>query len=144
PRVGTAWSMNDRTVVRGGYGLFWGPWIYSGPGTTSYGQIGYTQQTFMAQDRIVPTATLDNPFPNGLLQPIGNSLGLLTGVGGQIQYVNESRQSPRVQEYSIDIQRELPGKMAVSVTYLGTRGGNLSIGSGVNINQLDEKYLDMG
>ena len=145
PRVGATWSLNDKTVVRAGYGLYWAPWLYSGPGTTSYGQIGYTQQTFVTNaNNLIPTASLDNPFPNGLLQPIGNSLGLLTGTGGQIQYVNESRQSPRVQEYSIDIQRELPGKMAVSVTYLGTRGDNLSIGSGVNINQLDAKYLEMG
>jgi hypothetical protein len=145
PRVGTAWSIDDKTVVRAGYGLYWAPWLYSGPGTTNYGQIGYTQQTFVAQaNNLIPTVSLDNPFPNGLQQPIGNSQGLLTGVGGQIQYVNESRLSPRVQEYSVDIQRELPGKMAVSLTYMGTRGDNLSSGSGLNINQLDSKYLGLG
>src|SRR5262249_52895893 len=36
------------------------------------------------------------------------------------------------------------GKMAVSVTYMGTRGDNLSSGSGLNINQLDPKYLELG
>jgi trimeric autotransporter adhesin len=145
PRVGAAWSLNDKTVVRAGYGLYWAPWLYSGPGTTSYGQIGYTQQTFVTYaNNLIPTLNLDNPFPNGLQQPIGNSLGLLTGVGGQIQYVNENRASPRVQEYSLDIQRELPGKMAVSVTYMGTRGDNLSSGSGLNINQLDPQYLALG
>ncbi|HEV2984207.1 MAG TPA: TonB-dependent receptor [Vicinamibacterales bacterium] len=146
PRVGTAWSLNDKTVVRGGYGLYWGPWLYSGPGTTSYGQIGYTQQTFVQEaNNLIPTVTLDNPFPNGLLQPIGSSQGLLTGVGGQISFVDQNRKSPRVQQFSLDVQRELRGNMAVSITYMGTRGDNLDNGTaGVNINQLDPKYLALG
>jgi hypothetical protein len=43
-------------------------------------------------------------FPNGLLQPNGNSLGLLTGVGSQIDFIDQNRQSPYVQQYSIDGQ----------------------------------------
>src|SRR5262249_18841760 len=81
PRLGAAWTLNPRTVLRGGYGLFWSPWSYASPGSDSqnYGQIGYSQQTNMAfKDQLWPSATLGNPFPNGLQQPVGNSLGLLT------------------------------------------------------------------
>ncbi len=37
PRAGFAWSLNPKTVVRGGYGLFWAPHQYAGIGTTSSG-----------------------------------------------------------------------------------------------------------
>ena len=115
------------------------------PGTANYGQIGYTQQTFVAQaNNLIPTVSLDNPFPNGLQQPIGNSLGLLTGVGGQYSVREREPAVPTRAGVPLDIQRELPGKTAVSVTYMGTRGDNLSSGSGLNINQLDPKYLDAG
>jgi len=149
PRVGLAGTLNEKTVVRGGYGLFWSPWIYIGPGTVNYGQTGYTRETFVDQSsRLIPTASLDNPFPNGLLRPVGNTLGLLTGVGGQIDFVTQDRQSPYVQQYSADLQRELPGAMAVSIGYIGSRGDNLGYGGAgaafVNINQLRPEQLALG
>ena len=41
---------------------------------------------------------MSNPFPNGLVQPSGNSLGLLTGVGGDIYFVDPNKGAPRVQQ----------------------------------------------
>ena len=50
-----------------------------------------------------------------------------------------------MQQYSVDLQRELPGAMAVTVSYIGARGDHLPLGGTVdtvvNINQLDPKYL---
>ena len=151
PRLGAAWTVNPQTVLRGGYGLFWAPWKYTYADPANYGQIGYSRRTAMVfPNQLVPSAsvTLDNPFPQGLLQPVGNSLGLLTGVGGEIQYVSQQRRAQRVQQYSIDLQRELPGNLAVSVGYTGTRGDNLQYGgvfdSEVNINQLPLSALALG
>jgi hypothetical protein len=89
--------------------------------------------------------SLTNPFPNGLVQPLGNSLRSLTGVGTNISYVDQNSTAPRVQQYSVDVQRELPGAQAITVSYVGSRGDHLSLGGsadvGVNINQLDPKYM---
>jgi hypothetical protein len=53
-----------------------------------------------------------------------------------------------VQQYSADLQRELPGEMAITVSYVGARGDHLPLGgtadTAVNINQLDPKYLALG
>ncbi len=141
--------MNTKTVLRGGYGLFWAPWSYDYADSVNYGQIGFSQQTAVAfANQLVPSATLDDPFPRGLAQPIGNSRGLLTGIGGEIHYVSQNRKSPRVQQYSIDVQHELRGHMAVSLGYIGTRGDDLSFGgaldSRVNINQLPLSALALG
>jgi hypothetical protein len=149
PRAGFAWMLGERTVVRGGYGLFWSPWIYQAPGTANFGQIGYTQiNEVLHSSDLVPTVSLDNPFPNGLAQPVGNSRGLLTGVGGPIDYVWQNRQSPHVQQYSVDVQRELSGSIAVSVGYVGARGDDLGYGGSsndsVNINTLTVDQMALG
>jgi len=152
PRVGVVYSIDAKTVVRGGYGLYWSPWNYPVPSATSnngnFGQIGYTNNTPSPQTTGIPTVTLTNPFPNNLVSPTGNSLGLISGAGTSIAFVDQNRTAPRVQQYSADFQRELVGEMAITVSYVGARGDHLPIGgtvdTPVNINQLDPKYLALG
>jgi hypothetical protein len=150
PRVGAVFSFDTKTVLRAGYGLYYAPWNYGAPSsaTSIYGQLGFTQNTPSPQTSTTPTVSLTNPFPSGLVQPLGNSLGALTGVGTTISYVDQYRTQPRVQQYSADLQRELPASMAITVSYIGARGDHLPLGGTVdavvNINQLDPKYLALG
>jgi hypothetical protein len=162
PRVGFAWSPEVRTVVRGGYGLFWSPNQYAFPNENRYGARGYTAITDMVTSidggltpcsvlpasRSCPTFSMTNPFPSGVEQPVGSSLGLLTGAGGTVNFVDQFRKSAYVHQYSLDIQRELGADMMVSVGYLGARSEHLSLGgvnsNTVNINQLDPKFLSLG
>lgn len=58
PRVGMAYSINEKTVLRGGYGMFWAPW-QSGVQSTP----GYAQTSTLQQDVLVPITAIDNPFP---------------------------------------------------------------------------------
>jgi hypothetical protein len=141
PRIGATFSLNPNIVLRGGYGTFYAPWQYN---ATNHGQIGFTRRTSLSQSSAesdVPITTLDNPFPAGLQQPIGSSLGLLTGVGGDISYVDQNKGAPVVHQYSFDVQRELPRGMAVTVGYMGATGRNLGFAGtnnvGLNINQID-------
>jgi len=150
PRVGGVYSINSKTVIRGGYGLYWAPWNYPVPSSTTnnYGQVGFTQNTPSPQTSTTPTVSLANPFPSGLVQPVGSGPGALSGVGTTISFVDQNRTAPRVQQYSADIQRELPHAMAISFGYIGARGDHLPLGGTVdtvvNINQLDPKYLALG
>src|SRR5262249_1021173 len=101
PRAGFAYSFTSRTVLRGGYGMFCAPCNYPIPNTTdnNYGQVGFTQNTVVPQSSPIPTVTLDNPFPNGVVRPSGNSRGALSGVGTTISFVDQNRKAPRVQQY---------------------------------------------
>jgi len=152
PRVGTVYALNTKSVIRAGYGLYWAPYNYPVPSSTSnngnYGQIGFTNNTTVPQTAVTPTVSLTDPFPNGLVPPSGNSRGLLGGVGTSISFVDQNRKAPYVQQYSADFQRELPGNMAVTIGYVGARGEHLPLGgtvdSAININQIDPKYLALG
>jgi hypothetical protein len=148
PRAGAVYSFNDKTVLRGGWGLYFSPWNYAAAGTTGWGQIGFSATTLVPQVASgAPTVTMTNPFPNGLVQPSGSSLGLLTGVGGDVYFVDPNKGAPRVQQYSADLQRELPGGVSVSVGYSGLTGSNMSWGGSgnalININQIDPKYQSL-
>jgi hypothetical protein len=141
PRVGATYALNPKTVLHGGYGTFYAPWQYS---AANHGQIGFARQTFLSQSSAesdIPITTLDNPFPAGLQQPIGSSLGLLTGVGGNIDFIDQDKGAPIVHQYSVDVQHELPGEMAVTVGYMGATGRDLGFAGtnnvGININQID-------
>jgi hypothetical protein len=142
PRVGFAYSVNDRTVVRGGYGMFWAPWQSSSLSTP-----GFSQTTELQQNTAIPITSIDNPFPNGLAPISGAAAGMLTGVSSSITFVDPDRDAPRVHQYSLDLQRQLPGDMSVGVTYMGATGRNLTWGGtatgAVNINQVDPTFLPL-
>jgi hypothetical protein len=145
PRVGMVYSMNQKTVVRAGYGLYWAPWNYQAVGATNYGNLGFTQSTQSPQPQFVPTVSLTNPFPNGVLTPFGNTRGALTGVGGPIEFIDQNKTAPQIHQYSVDIARELPGNIAVGFEYVGATGRDLNLGGSndgaININQVPSQYL---
>jgi len=154
PRAGVAWSLDPKTVVRGGYGLFWAPsQIAQAFDQAALGTRGFTAATTYLSSTtggLTPCdgCSLTDPFPRGLERPQGAALGLVTGVGGDIDFVDQSAGSGYVHQYSVDLKRELSGRMAVSVGYLGSRSERLAVGgtsdARVNINQLDSRYLALG
>ena len=67
PRAGIAWQVTNKTVVRGGYGLFWAPQIALGGPLATLGYANNTSYTGKSTKDV-----LTNPFPSGLLAPLGN------------------------------------------------------------------------
>jgi len=133
PRAGFSWQPFTATAVRGGYGLYYDT---LGPNRISVNQTGYSRVT-----PIVPTldngqtfiATLDNPFPNGLLAPEGSGLGAMTNVGidASFPYVGEVR-TPLTHRWSIGVQQELPWLMLAEVTYVAGYSKNLTVTRDLN------------
>jgi hypothetical protein len=141
PRGGIAYQLNSKTVIRGGYGLFWAPQIYLGGPIATLGYANNTEYT-----GTVPTNdVLTNPFPSGLLAPLGNSQGTSAGLGAPLSLVDPRTKSPRVHQYSVDVQRELPGGIALEVAYVGSHSTHLTLGNpGININALNPSLLSQG
>ena len=103
PRIGAAYQLGQKWVIRAGYGLY-----YLGqnePGSVQ----GFSQRTpiISTTDNLTPLITLSDPFANysngRLLDPIGAS----------------HRPLPYSHQYSFDIERELPGGLLAEAAYVG-------------------------
>jgi hypothetical protein len=141
PRVGGVLSLTDKMVVRGGWGIYVAPWNYSSAGTTGWSQYGYSATTELQQSSSgVPITTLSDPFPGRFVQPSGSALGMLTNVGASTNVRLPNKGTPKVQQYSVDIEREFRGGVMLGAGYTGLTGRNLDWQTTININQLDPKY----
>jgi hypothetical protein len=142
PRFGFAYSAGSKTSIRGGYGIFWAPLPFSFQST-----LGYSQSTPIItsiDNNFTPAASLDNPYPTGLLAPAGNSAGGSAGIGQSISvYDRKTRSGGYVEQFSLDLQRQLKGNVVLSTGFIGSRGIRL-VQDGRNLDQLDPQYLSLG
>ncbi len=136
PRIGFAFAINPKTVVRGGWGLMYGGGLEGGA------PIGYQQTTnYLASTNAgtdpnqggaspgTPSAGpygAGTPFPSsvayplGLLPPVGAAGVQLAGVGsGGLTVDTPVREIPRTQVMTLGVQHELPGKVALDVHFAG-------------------------
>jgi hypothetical protein len=146
PRFGFAYRLDSKTVVRGGYGLFWAPQFAIGAPIATVGYNQATQYIATTNSFVTPASSLSNPFPGGVLQPAGMSAGAATGNGqGSISLVDPNARSPYVQQYSFDIQREIPFGVALEVGYVGSKSSHLTLGTpNLNMNALNPALLSLG
>ncbi|MBM3734695.1 MAG: hypothetical protein FJW39_02825 [Acidobacteria bacterium] len=139
PRVGLAYQINKLTVFRAGYGIFFD---VLGVDRQDVNQGGFNQPT-----NLIPSldngqtfaATLSNPFPNGLEVPPGASGGLNTFLGRAVSFFQGSPLNPYMQRWSASIQRELPGRVVMDVSYVGNRGTKLAVAT--QLNPVPREYL---
>jgi len=145
PRLGLAYQLNSKTVLRAGYGVFFAPQFALG---SPIATVGYNQTTtYIAStnNNVTPDHTLTNPFPTGIIQPVGNTLGTSTGIGQAFTLVDPHARSPYVEQFSLDVQRELPFGIAAEVGFVGSKSSHLSLGStSLNGNALNPSLLSMG
>jgi hypothetical protein len=145
PRIGLAYAINNKTTIRGGYGIFWAPAYGLGGPYLSEGITATTEPAFSADNGRTPLISLNNPFPTGLVRPAGNTRGDATGLGIGLTIFDPNARSTWVQQYSFDVQRELPGGVALSVAYVGSRTRNLTLNTaGLSINQLEPRHMALG
>src|SRR5262249_24228702 len=90
---------------------------------------GFSRTTPMITtvDGLTPSATMSNPFPTGLLRPVGSSLGLATDLGLGVSFNYADRPVPISKQYSIGIQRELWGGLFADISYIGNLTTKLPI-----------------
>ena len=139
PRFGFAYSLSGKTVLRGGYGIFFGQ---LGLTVRSFNQTGFSSVT-----NHVPTldsgltfiSTLANPYPDGLRNPVGAGDGIATNLGQNISFANPKLRTPYDQRWSFGIQRVLPAGFMIDMSYVG--GRSTAIETSRNLNYTPAEYL---
>lgn len=141
PRFGFSEQVTSKLVLRGGYGLFFLPQWFGGGYNPGFSQS--TPYTSTVNNGVTPFTTLSNPFPNGLLQAQGNSLGGLQDVGLDTNGISYKRKSPYEQNYSLGIQYGFTPNDVLTLSYIGNHGTHLLLSS-FNRSQLNPSLYSLG
>ena len=125
PRVGLAWTPNtdNRTVLRGGFGIFYGrtPSIMIG---TAHSNNGINVQTITFTGASMPA--YPNIFPS---VPTGAALNPIT-----ILLFDPKFQNPEVKQYSLGLEREVMRDVAAGVTWQFVQGDDLQRSRDINVS----------
>jgi len=151
PRAGYAYQIGSKMVIRGGWAITYDPTADVAP-TTGF-SITTSPSTSVADAGIVPITTpgcsgptcgmLSNPFPTGILQPMGSSRGLLTNVGNSVSYIWPDRVVPYSHTFSTGIQYQMPLRSVLQVSYNGRRARDVTTSR--NLDSVTyEQYLTNG
>jgi len=152
PRASAAYQLGTRTVLKGGWGLY-----YDTLTAADYfaAQAGYSVtttstisddlgRTFKWANPATGSASFD-PFPvradGTRWDPIvGDTLGVNTVLGGALTTENGQREHARQQRWRVSLQRELRSNLAVEVAYVGAFNDRLPVS--IRGDYLPEQYWD--
>jgi hypothetical protein len=142
PRLGVAYSLNSKTVLRGGYGLFFAR-IQTGLVNTFFLNNNVYQKSLTFTNTTLGTSTAAGPvFPNYL--PSTN----LTPPPGttDITFADPNLRTPYTHQANLSVERELGNGLTMTVSYLWSRGVHLytirDLNAGVQGAPVTYKILD--
>jgi outer membrane receptor protein involved in Fe transport len=130
PRIGFAYKLGARTVLRGGYGVFYS---YMEPYGDAEWLVGNPPDAFgvtISSSPTVPAVILADGPPLGAL-----TLAKATGV--TLSSIERQANSPYAEQWNFNIQRELASDWMLEVGYAGSRGIHIE-------NRYDENYSPPG
>ncbi len=147
PRVGLAWQLNPSTVIRSGYGIFFGVPPYGA--SRHYVGAAFQSETpwiGTKPDGVTPNHLLSNPFPDGFNLYTGTANGLLTQVGYTLWDGWPAVLFPPYnQQWNFTIQREFGPNAVWEIAYAGNKGTHLPLFiPSPELNQMNPAYLSMG
>ncbi|MDE3194821.1 MAG: TonB-dependent receptor, partial [Acidobacteriota bacterium] len=136
PRIGVAWAINSKTALRAG----WARYIIPATLTDSLNILGSVPypgyaatSTVVAPLQGVPQATLSNPFPGGIVQPTGNSLGRYTALGDTATFFDPNFNPGVNDRFNVSLQRQLPAQLLLDATFFTNLGHNLPYSQDLNL-----------
>jgi hypothetical protein len=127
PRLGFAYAFDNKTVVRGGAGVYFGMspatnFQYPGSAFRKTANLFFTNDDFATQ-----SATLEIPFPGGFTGPQGRQYGQFANWGYQNpnDLGNTAARDADIYQWNLGVQRELPSEIVVGADYVSNRSTHL-------------------
>ncbi|MGH9843304.1 MAG: carboxypeptidase regulatory-like domain-containing protein [Blastocatellia bacterium] len=145
PRLGFSYRIQDKTVVRGGYGIFYLPNDVAfavAPNNSPVNSLT-TPWVTTIDGSVTPVDRLSNPFPSGVLLPPGRNSNYQNILLGQnLQLPLENQPYGYNQQWNLNVQHELREGTLVEVAYAGSKGTHLPANQ--QLNQLPDEFLAQG
>jgi hypothetical protein len=133
PRVGVVYKLDDKTNLRGGWGIFYNLFDRVGSEDQLSLNLPGLVNKSITQTSGSPVFIFNQGFPAGFLNVpnLNPTAGQLTAV--RLRAVDQNDPATMIQQASVGLQRELPGSVVLSADFIYTRGSNLA--TLVNLNQ---------
>lgn len=138
PRIGIAYQLRPTTVLRGGYGIYYGFLGQRRGDVVQHGFNGITEFVPTNDNGLTFAATLANPFPNGISPAKGASEGGKTFINQNLTFFDPKPATPYMQRWELGFQQEFPGGFVFDGGYMGNRGTDIEINR--NINAVPNQY----
>jgi hypothetical protein len=146
PRIGLAFQLASKTVLRTGYGIFWVPNDDNYGALPSQDIVNTATTPYLAtiNNGITPAGNFSNPFPLGIIQPPGRNPSYQQSLFGQnVSAPLLNNPFGYAQQWNFDIQQQLGGGLLIDVAYGGAKGTHLPM-SGLALDQLADRELSLG
>jgi hypothetical protein len=145
PRLGFAYtppSLHDKTVVRGGFGILYGPLQYDDFGGSM--NTGYSSNpVFPSKNGFDPSFVIDNGYP-AFKSPPNLDPGIYNGGFVPGSYIEKKAARPaEIYNWDMNVQQQVVKNLILSVGYIGSAGQNLQANN-QNINNIPYKDLALG
>ena len=130
PRLGFAYLVNDKLVVRGGAGVYYGMSVatnfqYPGTAFTSSPSAFFTKDGYLTR-----YATLENPFPSGIEQPQGTKYGKLAewGLSNGNNLDTGTARNAEIYQWNLGVQQAFPANIVLGINYSANHSTHLPWG----------------
>ena len=146
PRLGFAYTVAPKTVVRAGYGIFFQQLYYTGwTGGVGGGLDGFNANpVFSSTDGgITPAFLLQNGFPQNYQRPPFIDAGFRNGQSIGLYRGFEHGRPPYAQQWNLTIERELSKDLYVTAGYVANKGTRL-ISAVAAVNAISPQFLSLG
>ncbi|HWB95077.1 MAG TPA: TonB-dependent receptor [Bryobacteraceae bacterium] len=141
PRVGFAYRLQEKTTIRGGYGIFFIP-IGVEP-TLSTTPFNYTIAADVVTSDGLPKTSISNPFPGGIQIGVPRVTDGSYRLGTFSSLVERNNPVSYIQQWNFAVGRQIGRSQVIDLTYLGSRGVHLPVPQ-LELNQINPDYLANG